>query len=49
MSITDNHVVALFQDYYDSIFESGIVLKDADDFDEREIESLRRESSEWDA
>jgi len=47
LSVTDRHIVALFQDFYDNIFDSGTVLKDADQIDEREVEKLRQVLAEW--
>lgn len=46
LSITERNLVSLFKDYYDNIFESGIILKDAGTRNEEELRKLRMALSE---
>lgn len=47
LSITEPHIVAMFCDYYNSIYEGGIWLKDADQFNQVELVRLREVLRNW--
>ena len=47
LSISEPHLVAMFQDYYDHVFQGGVILKDADNLNRNEIERLRESLRAW--
>ncbi len=47
LSITEQHVVSMFKDYYDNVFEGGILLKDADERNVGELARLRGVLNAW--
>jgi len=47
LSITEPHIVAMFCDYYNRIYEGGTVLKDADHLNLSELKRLREIFDNW--
>jgi nucleoside 2-deoxyribosyltransferase len=47
VSITEPHLVAMFSDYYNNIFDGGILLKDADQVNVNEVQHLRELLADW--
>ncbi len=47
LSITEPHLVGMFCDYYNSIFDGGTILKDASDLNLKELARLREVLRRW--